>query len=1357
MAKTVRRYSAQTIRVLWGLAGNHCGFPDCPNKIIVKGKVTPAKAVGHISHIYSASDKGPRANPGLTAKQRNAPENLIILCRHHHGIVDDFEEEYPAETLLEWKRIQEARLIEGTPENFSWKNDTAKFSFFRTASDQKIETELARIRKGRAFPGFPTIEATRQLAGQVENGDWSGGTAPTRSMALAWCARALAQEDPVRSKTLIDLSKSLGAVASTAIAEAILNYASDPSGALSRLSALGTSDAKSAALRLVLRAKGFEGAVAWWVRAGIQFDEFSGDGKQSVLTALLRTSKWNDATLHGASLNEEDFSEAPVLLYLAAFTHLIQAVAEDLRSYVVTQVPVESDDFPLSSDPAGLAQRRRAIELFDRAAKAWTDLGASDSADNMASDYALWLRLLDADTRAKALLELKESLEGPTLPLRRVNLGLRAGLHLNLRAIQEEIDRRVAFDGVGTADTAAVRVTLILATKSPSEAVAWIAKYRTELYGHLNKTYLQQLEITLLAHSGDFNTAKGRLADFVEDGLTAPEYRRLEQIIEQSAGTDPGRHARQAFEESGSTSDLINLVWTLGEQRNWKDQCLFARKLFARTHDLNAAVMLANALDQNQQLKALLEFLRSIPELVSNNAGLKERLAWTLYRSGCFTEAFEELRSLLSIRDSQNDRKLALHLAIASGRWEDLIELTNAEWDKRAARSPQELLLAGQLAQYIGAPHGKDLIREAARQSEKDSNILMGAYLGAVGGGWERDEEVANWLETSIRRSGRKGPIRKMSLKRAVALQPDWNKREEAAWQSLNAGSAPAFVAGDVLNRSLLDLHLKAAIANAEEQDARRRSMIYAFSGARQYVSAEKRPRKVALDVTALFTLFHVGLLKAAFDHYERVIVPHSTLAWLLEEHQSSAFHQPSVIKEAKLLDHLVSSGKLTVLKSTSVEDRSLQSEVGSVLAELIEAAKSARRGEKLRRYVVRGYPVHRSGSLTNAKANLKAYANRICSSHSVARALRRKGRLTKKQLESALLLLSSREKMWPKERDIKADTVEFYLDPLAIAHLQSASLMDKLGGARFKFFIHESSLAAARQLISAESVGAQQLVAIGEIRKTLRDGFERGKVQAASEREVSRGGADANHPTISILDVDDDIEAFVVDDRFINRHQTMDQPSRKVPILTTINVIDDLAARGVLGNDDRYAALTKLRQCGYHFVPVTEVELIHHINHADSREFVETAELQAIRESILRSRMAKGLQVPLELPWLQSTANALINTMKQLWFGRGSKSRAEIYSAWLLRLVDLRGWAPSAAEGNERNFAVLGYASQLLQLTSQIVGIPPTKLKSYNEWLERHVLAGFKENDPEAFAWLCKRAADIAKGAADFSVRDLK
>jgi len=95
-----RSYTARTLKELFALSGNQCAYPDCTNEIVVEGtQDSDAAVVGQICHIYAASDDGPRGKPGLTTEERNSAANLILMCGHHHPIVDKQWETHPAYLL----------------------------------------------------------------------------------------------------------------------------------------------------------------------------------------------------------------------------------------------------------------------------------------------------------------------------------------------------------------------------------------------------------------------------------------------------------------------------------------------------------------------------------------------------------------------------------------------------------------------------------------------------------------------------------------------------------------------------------------------------------------------------------------------------------------------------------------------------------------------------------------------------------------------------------------------------------------------------------------------------------------------------------------------------------------------------------------------------------------------------------------------------------------------------------------------------------------------------------------------------------------------------------------------------------
>lgn len=97
-----RSYSDRTLKQLFLTSGHYCAYPECSSAIVEFNDGEPV-ILGQIAHIEASSNDGPRANPSLTRAARDHYDNLIILCAHHHGLVDKLDSEYPVETLRKWK------------------------------------------------------------------------------------------------------------------------------------------------------------------------------------------------------------------------------------------------------------------------------------------------------------------------------------------------------------------------------------------------------------------------------------------------------------------------------------------------------------------------------------------------------------------------------------------------------------------------------------------------------------------------------------------------------------------------------------------------------------------------------------------------------------------------------------------------------------------------------------------------------------------------------------------------------------------------------------------------------------------------------------------------------------------------------------------------------------------------------------------------------------------------------------------------------------------------------------------------------------------------------------------------------
>lgn len=101
--------SLKTHKLLWGYSGNKCAFNDCRNDLIADETETDDESIiGDEAHIVARSEDGPRGKSTLSAEDRDKYNNLILLCRKHHKIIDDQFNFYTVEKLNQIKKEHES-------------------------------------------------------------------------------------------------------------------------------------------------------------------------------------------------------------------------------------------------------------------------------------------------------------------------------------------------------------------------------------------------------------------------------------------------------------------------------------------------------------------------------------------------------------------------------------------------------------------------------------------------------------------------------------------------------------------------------------------------------------------------------------------------------------------------------------------------------------------------------------------------------------------------------------------------------------------------------------------------------------------------------------------------------------------------------------------------------------------------------------------------------------------------------------------------------------------------------------------------------------------------------------------------
>lgn len=101
------------VRALALRSGNQCAFPGCTQPLLVDGvNVNGAAYVGEAAHIAGEKPSAARYDPVMTDEERNGVGNLILLCTHHHTIIDKPGNIYTADEIRIWKYDHETRVEE---------------------------------------------------------------------------------------------------------------------------------------------------------------------------------------------------------------------------------------------------------------------------------------------------------------------------------------------------------------------------------------------------------------------------------------------------------------------------------------------------------------------------------------------------------------------------------------------------------------------------------------------------------------------------------------------------------------------------------------------------------------------------------------------------------------------------------------------------------------------------------------------------------------------------------------------------------------------------------------------------------------------------------------------------------------------------------------------------------------------------------------------------------------------------------------------------------------------------------------------------------------------------------------------
>lgn len=134
----------KTRKMLWGQSASRCSFPSCRITLVEdESETDDPSLIGDEAHIVARSPDGPRGDSELTSDERDLFQNLILMCKNHHKVIDDQEDKYSVEALHQMKL-----------EHLDWVNQALDIDKSRLKDEEVYATYVDRWQQMADLDGW---------------------------------------------------------------------------------------------------------------------------------------------------------------------------------------------------------------------------------------------------------------------------------------------------------------------------------------------------------------------------------------------------------------------------------------------------------------------------------------------------------------------------------------------------------------------------------------------------------------------------------------------------------------------------------------------------------------------------------------------------------------------------------------------------------------------------------------------------------------------------------------------------------------------------------------------------------------------------------------------------------------------------------------------------------------------------------------------------------------------------------------------------------------------------------------------------------------------------------------------------
>ena len=616
--------------------------------------------------------------------------------------------------------------------------------------------------------------------------------------------------------------------------------------------------------------------------------------------------------------------------------------------------------------------------------------------------------------------------------------------------------------------------------------------------------------------------------------------------------------------------------------------------------------------------------------------------------------------------------------------------------------------------------------RLAVAKAPDDARVLAATYWLHFQVGRDSEANMDWVMKASRLSSSDEGPVWRVDMKDFTADIPKRRQHLRDLDRKWLQGEVPISLAAGQFNVAMARLLLHIPRTNESLLDGRKRTLLPIVSGSRDVVALHD-DWTVALDITSVMILSHLGLLGSVLAMFAHIRLAPDTMELLFHERAEVRFHQPSRVEAAKELVDLRDTERLREAKDLARPPRSIMDEVGYELAELLHSAK------RDKGIAVCVLPIQKIGSFIDRGADTTQYDDVIHSTVDFVVLLHNQGKISEVTYERATRHLQAQGQTERSNLLASAITQPIFVDGLALSYFHGAGVLRSIASAGLDIRLHPNVLREMAGIMVEDDTGTGLATRIDAIREELCNALESRKVsflpRVVEPIEKLRPGQQSFQSTAFLLAASAHVDAVCIDDRFINTHSSFGDPSgRQVPIICIIDVLRHLLKQEHIDPVGYRSTTQALRAGGFVFVPVETEELTHWLKLAtfSENELTESVELRTLRQTFARW---DSLELANEAEAIALTGNlttACREAIVHLWRDASlSPKRAAALSDWVWRnllsttVLGRRQLAQDAYAQWIREMIASSLACLLLPLEVQ----SEDRQSSYTEWMERSIL----------------------------------